>query len=109
MRFDVVFETTEDVSATYGLVFIPSPVWVQGRRQLINLNPESPAYQSGGVRRLLAKEDITSRACTLVIHPEGNGTVDDLLVLLSELRHEGMIIQLCGPLAGKAACPRHPE
>jgi hypothetical protein len=46
MRFDIVFDIAEDASVAYGLVFVPSPVWVHGRRQLINLNPKSPAYHA---------------------------------------------------------------
>ena len=40
------------------LVFIPCPVWIKGDEQLINLNPSSPRYQLGSVKKLLDKENL---------------------------------------------------
>lgn len=99
MRFELAFETSDDSSTTYGLAFIPSPVWVQGRRQLLNLNPDSATYSRGSVRRLMVAEGISARECTLIVYPTGNGTMEDLGVLLQDLLDEGITVRLTGVIA----------
>jgi hypothetical protein len=99
MRFTVTFESGEDRDYSYGLVFVPSPVWVQGDRQVVSLSPESPHYATGGVKRLLnaARPDLShapTKAATVVAHPEGNGTYDDLVALLRDLEVEGFAATL---------------
>jgi hypothetical protein len=79
---------------SYWLVFIPSPVWVQGTRQIVNLSPENPHYRRGGVKRLLAAERIQFDAkavkrCVVVAHPEGHARADDMVKLLADLEDEG--------------------
>jgi hypothetical protein len=34
MKFTIVFPSEEHIDRSYGLVFIPSPVWVLGDRKL---------------------------------------------------------------------------
>jgi hypothetical protein len=58
MRFTVIFDSAEAEDHSFGLVFVPCPVWVQGVRTSLNLNPESPRYEVGSVHRLLDKEQI---------------------------------------------------
>ena len=41
---------------SYGLVFVPCPVWVKGNQQLLSLNPQSPRLQPGCVQKLLDLE-----------------------------------------------------
>ena len=40
MHFTVVFDGHEDTDLSYGLVFVPCPVWMEGKRELANLHPE---------------------------------------------------------------------
>ena len=99
MRFTVIFESGEDRDYSYGLVFIPSPVWVKGDRQIINLTPDNPHYAGGGVRRLLDAErpdlsDASEKAATVVAHGDGHGTYDDLVELLRDLEFEGFAVTL---------------
>ena len=94
MRFTVIFDSAEDQDHSFGLVFIPSPVWVHGARQILNLNPEEPRYKMGSVRELLEEERIESRIglprrSVVVAHPSGNGTFEDLAVLIRDLEFEG--------------------
>jgi hypothetical protein len=95
MHFTVVFSSHESYDLSYSLVFIPPPVWIKGDRQILNLNPENPQYQRGGVRRLLEREPITphlldgTKESLIIVHPSGNGTNEDLATLENDLRQEG--------------------
>jgi hypothetical protein len=99
MKFTVVFSTkNESEDLSFGLVFIPSPVWIQGRREIINLNPENPHYQMGSVRELLihipAISDRANNRCSVVTHQVGNGSEADLNMLLEDLKAEGFSVEL---------------
>ena len=100
MKFTVVFPSGESTDLSYGLVFIPCPVWVQGSREVINLNPAIPYYQPGSVRRLMEKEGITpdpnNRAVSVIIHSAGNGSRADMDVLLADLKEEGFWVSVYG-------------
>ena len=94
MRFTVSFQSLEDRDFSYGLVFVPSPVWVQGSRQVLNLMPENPHYTRGGVARLLAAERIDqsqlgAKHCVVIAHPDGHASLNDLLELLGDLESRG--------------------
>jgi hypothetical protein len=65
---------------------------------LTKLNPESPGYHHGGVRRLITAEGLTAGSCTVVVHSAGTGTPDDLVVLLGDLRSDSMGVQICGTI-----------
>ena len=99
MRFTLIIDSSDDRDLSYGLVFIPPPVWVQGKRQILNLNPENPHYQRGGVKRLLAAERIEfsperKKKCVVVAHPEGHARADDMVELLHDLEDEGFSVTL---------------
>ena len=94
MRFTVTFQAAEDRDYSYGLVFTPCPVWVQGTREILNLNPESPHYNLGGVKRLFAKErmelgESNEKRCVVVAHADGYGEEEDLAGLMKDLGSEG--------------------
>ena len=95
MEFTVVFHSKLGVDLSYGLVFIPCPVWVRGGRKIINLNPASPHYQKGSVQRLLDREPLEAalaeghRKCLLVVHADGHGTEDDIETLKADLLDVG--------------------
>jgi hypothetical protein len=97
MRFTVILDSAEAEDHSFGLVFVPSPVWVQGARTILNLNPENPRYKVGSVRRLLDEEQIEvgrdmSMRAVVVAHPEGNGTFEDFAELIRDLEFEGFSV-----------------
>jgi endonuclease III len=100
MHFTVVFEGPESEDLSFGLVFLPVPVWVLGDRELLNLHPERPQLQPGAVRRLLALPEVAQRpiptgtTATVVVHPTGDGTEDDLNTLEQDLRDAGFFVRL---------------
>ena len=102
MRFTVVFAGAEHRDLSYGLVFVPCPVWVAGDRQVLNLHPEDPHLQPGAVARLLKAETLEalrsegSRHCVVVVHSGGNGSALDLAALLEDLRAAGFTVSLAG-------------
>jgi len=102
MHFTLVISAPEDRDFSFGLVFVPSPVWVQGRRQVLNLTPETPHYQPGGVRRLIEAEALAAdlegdrRHAALIVHPDGNGSAEDLRALQQDLHAEGFSVTTLG-------------
>jgi len=100
MKFTVVFPSHESIDISYGLVFIPSPVWVQGEKDILSLNPSTPNYQKGGVNRLLEKEQLTKLTendqtqCALIVHQTGHAQKDDLEALKQDLVSEGFKVKL---------------
>jgi hypothetical protein len=99
MRFTLIINSSEDRDLSYGLVFVPSPVWVQGTRQIVNLTPENPHYGRGGVKRLLTAERIQlgperARRCVVVAHPDGHARADDMIELVSDLEDEDFAVTL---------------
>jgi hypothetical protein len=87
-----VFASHESVDLSYGLVFIPCPVWVRGNKEIINLNPERPDYQLGSVRKLMDREPIernlVERSCTVIVHSVGHGSQKDFDNLITDLKVE---------------------
>ena len=57
MHFELTLRNKNNLEKhlSYGLVFMPSPVWVNRDGILINLQPSSPKYQLGSVKKLLNK------------------------------------------------------
>ena len=98
MKFTVTFNSHESADMSYGLVFIPSPVWVQGCREIIPLDTADPHYQQGGLRKLLNRElflrSLPEKTCSVTIHPHGHGCEADLQTLLHDLGQEGYTVTL---------------
>jgi hypothetical protein len=99
MHFTVIFAANEDRDYSYGLVFVPNAVWVQGDRHIINLTPETPHYTPGGVKRLLNSErpdlsHASRKSATIIAHANGNGTHADLAELMRDLEIEGFSVTL---------------
>ncbi len=104
MHFTVVLSGDEARDMSYGLVFIPCPVWVQGAKELVNCHPSDPAYKAGDFRRLLKAENISVRDlatnhCTLVAHPGGHGTPADRAEIVKDLEREGLVVNLLQPVS----------
>jgi hypothetical protein len=103
MHFTVVFEGTEASDLSYGLVFVPGPVWVRSDEQLVNRS-HKPRYAAGDLEALLVSERIESRLgsgarnATVVVHGAGHGSEADLGSLLLELADLGFTAQQVGTL-----------
>lgn len=95
MKFTLTFSSGENSDLSYGLVFVPSPVWLQGKREIINLNPGLPSYQKGSIGRLLKHEfalrNQAIKHCIVTVHPVGHESETDLNTLLGDLHAEGYI------------------
>lgn len=103
MRFTVVFSGRESSDLSFGLCFVPCPVWYRGTDELLNLNPERPDLQPGAVARLRALPSLreqfanASRTAVVVVHPEGHGTPADQQTLLADLDREGFQVTVVRP------------
>lgn len=99
LRFTVKFATGQfSEPLSFGLDFVPCPVWTQDRQEIINLNPDNPHYQIGSVRRLLEKvPDIaekSSRYCVILLDGKGNADGEDLNNLVKDLSGNGFTVQV---------------
>lgn len=91
MTFTVIFKD-KSRNLSYMLGFEPCPIWRKiDDDWFINLNPETPKYQLGSIRKLIEKEDImvNNRQAIIVIQEEGYGTYEDFDNLKRDLRQEG--------------------
>lgn len=96
--------TTQD-DFSYGLAFIPCPVWTKGAKQVLNLNPERPDLRRGSVGRLIAQEGIQAKLsgakrAVVLVHPSGHGSLADLATLQRDLLDEGFRVSVYGELDG---------
>jgi hypothetical protein len=93
MKCTVVFDSDEDRDLSFGLVFIPGPVWVQGAEQLINVHPSHPTFDRGDLLPLLAHIGLPSVGndgnALCVVHNCGYGSYDDLANLQADLAEAG--------------------
>ena len=92
-------EDNQEMDFSYGLVFIPCPVWVKGTRKVLNLNPERPDYQMGSVRKLLQQENLEkslagARVAHIIIHSLGHGSGADLSTLKRDLSEDGFSVHM---------------
>jgi hypothetical protein len=100
MKFSIVFSSHESMDLSFGLTFTPNPAWIQGKKVIVNLNSETPAYQLGSFRKLLNAESITSkdladaRSVCLLVHQTGRGTQNDLNVLSRDIEMEGFGVHM---------------
>jgi hypothetical protein len=92
MKFTLIFPSPEATDLSIGLVFAPCAMWVQGDKLVLNPHPANPHYLQGDVHTLLAHPSIKGRirhavkqVVTLIIHPNGHGSLDDLNTLLEDL------------------------
>ena len=114
MHFTVNLRSEQNLQDdfSYGLAFIPCPVWVKGTKQVLNLNPERPDFRLGSVAKLMAQEKIGkkwtgARMAHVIIHPVGHGSAADLVMLQRDLLAEGFTVGVSGqidkngPFSGK--------
>jgi hypothetical protein len=95
MKFTIVFPSRESSDLSIAAVFIPSLVWMEGKRKLLNPHPKNPHYEQGDLQRLFMDTAIMKRIAdhtkkvTVVAHSTGHGTQDYLDLLLEDLRDQG--------------------
>ena len=88
---------------SYGLVFIPCPVWIKGAKQLLNLNPERPDFRLGSVARLIEQEGIGSKLsgskqAAVLVYPGGHGSIADMTTLQRDLLEQGFSVRVYGEI-----------
>ncbi len=93
--------TASEPDFSYGLVFIPTPVWKKGRRAICRLNRDSPEYQVGSVSMLLECERLSNefsgvKTAIVLVHQVGHGSDHDLDTLKLDLASEGFDVQIYG-------------
>ena len=103
MHFDITLRSNEtyEKNYSYGLVFIPCPVWVKGSKHILNLNPETPKYVKGSIAKLIESEKIDTdlineKEAIINIKHIGHGTDEDMLNLKNDLREEGFKVSIYG-------------
>lgn len=92
-------EKTYQDDFSYGLVFIPCPVWVKGVKEILNLNPERPDYVKGSIAKLMNSEKLSDKLtgekqANILIHDIGHGSDDDLTNLINDLKEEGFRVSV---------------
>lgn len=96
-------EHTYEDDFSYGLVFIPCPVWVKGSNLVLNLNPERPDLRPGCVEQLLEQEGIGdklkgAKQAVVLVHPLGHGSMADLVTLQQDLLSQGFKVSVSGEI-----------
>ena len=99
MHFSIILRNNQLEENLYGLQFIPSPVLVKGTKQLLNLNPDSPGYKLGSIKKLLDKENLKfnpkeNNAADVLIRDVGHGTKQDLNQLTNDLKSNGFNVKV---------------
>ncbi len=95
MNFTLVFPNDVSSELSVAMMFIPVAAWVDGRKILLIPNRKTPHYELGYFRMLLDLPSIASRVheapkiLTLIIHPIGHGSSEDLAKLLQDCAAEG--------------------
>jgi len=100
MNFSLIFPNTESSALSVAMLFIPCAAWVEGRTILAVPNRKTPHYQLGYFRALIELPSIASRLpethrqLTLIVHPIGHGSSEDLAKLLQDCADEGFDAQI---------------
>lgn len=98
MKFTVIFNSIESFDFSFGLDFIPYPVWLQGSRIIMEMKSGSKSYKPGSVKKLLKafpiiQECISDKECIVIVHRSGQGNEHDMIALQSDLLNNGFRIQ----------------
>ena len=99
MHFTVVFNSHIMFELSYGLVFVPNPVWKRGDTEVSRMHPDIPGYQRGDLKPIVDLEDMTCgialdpRAAAVIVHSTGSGTEEDLSNLLADIEEAGFSVQ----------------
>jgi hypothetical protein len=102
MKFTLVFPTHESTDISLAALFVPCLVWHEGDRAISNPHPENPHYLPGDLQKVLELAEINCRISkdsnkvTIVCHPVGNGTEEDLKAIqadVSDLGFEPLVVR----------------
>ena len=100
MHFTVYLrgKDTDEADYSYGLIFVPSPVWIKGNEQILTLDVR-PDYIEGSVARLIEEEKLgdklkEAKCANILVHHIGHGTTKDLATLTNDLEKEGFSVQV---------------
>jgi hypothetical protein len=102
MKFTLVFPTDETTDLSLAVLFVPCLVWHEGDRAISNPHPENPIYLRGDLQKVLELPEINSRISkdsnkvTIVCHPVGNGTEEDLKAIqadVSDIGFEPLVVR----------------
>ena len=87
MNFTLVFESNESEDLSIKVCFIPCICWLSGTTIISNPHPETPQYQKGDLEFFLTTHGYrpTGKHVVLIIHSLGNGTQNDLDLLIDDL------------------------
>ena len=95
MKFTLVFPTHEATDLSLAALFVPCLIWHEGDRAISNPHPENPHYLRGDLQKVLELPEIKSRISkdsakvTIICHPVGNGTEEDLKAIQSDVTDLG--------------------
>ncbi len=102
MHFEIILRSdqTYEKHFSYGLVFIPGPVWIKGASHLVNMS-NKPTLQKGCVKKLINSEGLQrvfkdNLEAIIIIRNIGHGSNKDLQVLKKDLQDEGFKISIFG-------------
>jgi hypothetical protein len=101
MRFTLNFadDVMEGQDLSYGLVFVPTPVWVRGADRVAVPDATQPGYQTGHLESLLVADPKIralgqNRRATILVHQVGYGTREDLGLLVQDLEKGGFAVEV---------------
>jgi len=93
MKFTVVFDSPISVDYSFGLVFIPCPVWIRNKSEkILNLHPERMDLREGDFKKLIENQDYLKKCkknLVLIVHKDGYGEKDDLKILINDIIESG--------------------
>ena len=104
MHFGIVLIKENNYSESqefyYSLQFLPVPIILKQNKQILNLNPSSPQYKLGSMRKLIEKENLKfnsedNNEAVIMIKDKGHGTKQDLRELKSDLKSNGFNVKVC--------------
>ena len=102
MHFEVTLRSNETYEKhfSYGIVFIPCPVWVKGDLQLVVMS-RAGGLQAGCVKKLMKNEGLgdlfqENLEAVIVVRNIGHGIEKDLNILQEDLINEGFKVLTFG-------------
>ena len=102
MHFEVTLRSnkTYENHFSYGLSFIPGPVWIKGDTHLINMS-NAPELKKGCIKKLIEHEGLIelfkdNLEAVIVVRDIGHGTNEDLNTLQEDLSDEGFKVLTFG-------------
>ena len=110
MHFEVIFRSdkTFERHISYGLVWTPGPVWVDKKKEVVNMAQQSN-LATGCVKKLIVQEKLHSilgkdnLKASIIIRNIGHGEMSDFEILVQDLMKEGFSIEVFGKVGTPGA------